>query len=66
MEEKYGSIIYDQIARLGCSVDWNRTTFTMDDHYYKAVIKFVELFKNKMIYQGARMIHWDPTARRLK
>src|SRR5206468_8286453 len=36
-KEKYGSIIYDQIARLGCSVDWNRTTFTMDDHYYKAV-----------------------------
>ncbi|HZZ74788.1 MAG TPA: valine--tRNA ligase [Puia sp.] len=63
-KEKYGSIIYDQIARLGCSVDWNRTTFTMDDHYYKAVIKvFVELFKKKMIYRGARMIHWDPAAR---
>ena len=61
--QKYGSIIYDQIARLGCSVDWNRTTFTMDDHYYKAVIKvFVELFKKKMIYRGARMIHWDPSA----
>src|ERR1700749_2214300 len=45
-KEKYGTIIYDQIAKLGCSVDWNRTTFTMDDHYYKAVIKvFVELFK---------------------
>src|ERR1700712_4464372 len=45
-KEKYGNIIYGQIARLGCSVDWNRTTFTMDDHYYKAVMKvFVELFK---------------------
>ena len=63
-KEKYGSIIYDQIAKLGCSVDWNRTTFTMDDHYYKAVIKvFVELFQKKMIYRGARMIHWDPAAR---
>jgi valyl-tRNA synthetase len=63
-KEKYGSIIYDQIARLGCSVDWNRTTFTMDDHYYKAVIKvFVDLFNKKMIYRGARMIHWDPAAR---
>jgi valyl-tRNA synthetase len=63
-KEKYGTIIYDQIARLGCSVDWNRTTFTMDDHYYKAVIKvFVDLFKKKMIYRGARMIHWDPSAR---
>src|SRR5664279_4851202 len=63
-KEKYGSIIYDQIAKLGCSVDWNRTTFTMDDHYYKAVIGvFVELFRKKMIYRGARMIHWDPAAR---
>jgi len=62
-KEKYGNIIYDQIARLGCSVDWNRVTFTMDDHYYKAVIKvFVDLFKKKMIYRGARMIHWDPAA----
>ncbi len=63
-KEKYGSIIYDQIAKLGCSVDWNRTSFTMDDHYYKAVIRvFVELFRKKMIYRGARMIHWDPAAR---
>jgi len=63
-KDKYGSIIYDQIARLGCSVDWNRTTFTMDDHYYKAVIKiFVDLFQKKLIYRGARMIHWDPSAR---
>ncbi len=63
-KEKYGNIIYDQIARLGCSVDWNRTTFTMDDHYYKSVIKiFVDLFQKKMIYRGARMINWDPSAR---
>jgi valyl-tRNA synthetase len=63
-KEKYGSIIYDQIARLGCSVDWNRTTFTMDDHYYKAVIRvFVDLYEKKMIYRGARMIHWDPSAK---
>ena len=41
-----------------------RTTFTMDDHYYKAVMKvFVDLFQKKMIYRGARMIHWDPSAR---
>jgi valyl-tRNA synthetase len=62
-KEKYGSIIYDQIAKLGCSVDWNRATFTMDPHYYKAVVKiFVELFQKKLIYRGARMIHWDPSA----
>ncbi len=63
-KEKYGSIIYDQIAKLGCSVDWNRVTFTMDDHYYQAVIKiFVKLFREKLIYRGARMIHWDPSAK---
>ena len=62
--EKYGNIIYDQIAKLGCSVDWNRTCFTMDDHYYKAVIEiFVKLFREKLIYRGARMIHWDPVAK---
>src|SRR4029077_5293516 len=63
-KEKYGNIIYDQIARLGCSVDWDRTAFTMDGHYYKAVIKvFVDLFHQKMIYRGARMIHWGPVAK---
>ncbi len=63
-KEKYGNIIYDQIAKLGCSVDWKRTTFTMDDHYYRAVMQvFIELFHKKMIYRGARMIHWDPAAR---
>src|SRR5580704_13607047 len=62
-KDKYGSIIYDQIEKLGCSVDWNRVTFTMDDHYYRAVIQiFVKLYQEKMIYRGARMIHWDPTA----
>ena len=63
-KEKYGSIIYNQIDRLGCSVDWNRVNFTMDDHYYKAVIKvFVDLYKKGLIYRGARMINWDPAAK---
>ncbi len=63
-KEKYGNIIYSQIAKLGCSVDWSRTTFTMDDHYYKAVIKvFVDLYKRGLIYRGARMINWDPAAK---
>ncbi|MEO6219090.1 MAG: valine--tRNA ligase, partial [Ginsengibacter sp.] len=63
-KEKYGDIIYRQIAKLGCSVDWSRVTFTMDDHYYKAVIKvFVDLYNKKLIYRGARMINWDPAAK---
>ena len=63
-KEKYGGIIYSQIERLGCSVDWKRVTFTMDDHYYKAVIKvFVDLYGKGLIYRGARMINWDPSAK---
>jgi valyl-tRNA synthetase len=63
-KEKYGGIIYHQIKKLGCSVDWDRVNFTMDDHYYKAVIKvFVDLYKKGMIYRGARMINWDPAAK---
>lgn len=63
-KDKYGGIIYNQIERLGCSVDWNRTTFTMDDHYYKAVIKvFIDLYQKGLIYRGARMINWDSSAK---
>src|SRR5690242_1762715 len=63
-KEKYGNIIYNQIERLGCSVDWNRVTFTMGDDYYKAVMKvFVELYNKGLIYRGARMINWDPAAK---
>jgi valyl-tRNA synthetase len=63
-KDKYGGIIYDQIRKLGCSVDWNRVNFTMDDHYYKAVVKvFIDLFNKGMIYRGARMINWDPSAK---
>lgn len=62
-KEKYGNIIYSQIERLGCSVDWSRVSFTMDDHYYKAVIEvFIDLFKKGLVYRGARMINWDPKA----
>src|SRR5688572_4058562 len=63
-KEKYGRIIYSQIEKLGCSVDWDRVTFTMDPDYYKAVIRvFVDLYKKGLIYRGARMINWDPVAK---
>lgn len=63
-KEKYGGIIYNQIERLGCSVDWDRVTFTMDDHYYKAVIRvFIDLYEKGLIYRGARMINWDVAAK---
>lgn len=63
-KDKYGGIIYHQIEKLGCSVDWDRVSFTMDPDYYKAVIKvFVDLYNKKLIYRGARMINWDPAAK---
>ena len=63
-KEKYGNIIYSQVQKLGCSVDWDRVSFTMDEHYYQAVIKvFVELYQQGLIYRGARMINWDPKAK---
>ncbi len=63
-KDKYGGIIYHQIKKLGCSVDWSRVTFTMDDHYYQAVIKvFIDLYNKGLIYRGARMINWDPQAK---
>ncbi|WP_126248919.1 valine--tRNA ligase [Chitinophaga rhizosphaerae] len=63
-KEKYGGIIYHQIRKLGCSVDWDRVTFTMDQHYYDAVIRvFVDLYGKGLIYRGARMINWDPKAK---
>ena len=63
-KEKYGNIIYNQIERLGCSVDWDRVSFTMDEHYYKAVIKvFVDLYNKGKLYRGARMINWDTVAK---
>ncbi|MFM7709732.1 MAG: valine--tRNA ligase [Ferruginibacter sp.] len=62
-KEKYGGIILQQLRKLGCSADWNRTTFTMDPHYYDAVIDvFIALHQQGLIYRGKRMIHWDVKA----
>src|SRR5579863_8155822 len=63
-KEKYGGIIYSQIRKLGCSVDWDRVAFTMDPNYYAAVIDtFIDLYEKGLIYRGARMINWDPQAK---
>lgn len=63
-KEKYGGIILQQLRKLGCSADWGRTTFTMDEHYYKTVIEvFVDLYKKGWIYRGERMINWDVKAK---
>ena len=63
-KEKYGGIILQQLKKLGCSLDWNRTTFTMDEDYYKSVIKvFIDLYNKGYIYRGKRMINWDVKAK---
>ena len=63
-KEKYGGIILQQLKQLGCSLDWNRTAFTMDKDYYESVIKvFVGLHKKGCIYRGKRMINWDVKAK---
>ena len=62
-KEKYGGIILQQLKKLGCSLDWDRTTFTMDKDYYDSVIKvFVDLYQKGVIYRGKRMINWDVKA----
>lgn len=63
-KEKYGGIILQQLKKLGCSLDWNRTSFTMDPDYYRSVIHvFNDLYKKGYIYRGKRMINWDPRAK---
>lgn len=62
-KEKYGGIILEQLKKLGASVDWNRTRFTMDEDMSEAVIDvFIDLYKKGYIYRGTRMVNWDPVA----
>jgi len=59
--EQYGGIIIQQLKKLGVSCDWRRERFTMDDDYYREVIKaFVDLYNEGKIYRGYRMVNWDP------
>ena len=63
-KEKYGGIILQQLRKMGCSLDWDRTSFTMDPDYYETVIKvFVDLYNKGKIYRGKRMINWDVRAK---
>ena len=62
-QDKHGGIIIDQLKRLGCSCDWSRQRYTLDDAYVAAVQKvFVDLYRKGLIYRGRRMINWDPAA----
>ena len=59
-KKQYGDVIINQLKKLGCSCDWSRNAFTMDDNLSKSVIKvFVELYKKKLIYKAEKLINWD-------
>ena len=63
-KNEYGGIILEQLKKLGCSCDWERTKFTMDPDLSESVIKvFVDLYNKGKIYRGFRMVNWDPEAK---
>ncbi|MDD4002681.1 MAG: valine--tRNA ligase [Clostridia bacterium] len=63
-KEKYGGRIIEQLKRLGCSCDWSRLAFTMDEKCSKAVKHvFVKLYNKGLIYQGDRIINWCPSCK---
>jgi len=60
-KNQYGGIIIKQLKKLGCSCEWNREKFTMDEKYSQAVLEtFVRLYNDGLIYRGERIINWDP------
>ncbi len=60
---EHGGIILKQLRELGCSCDWDRTAFTMDETRSRGVIKvFCDLYRKGYIYRGVRMVNWDPKA----
>ena len=60
-KKEYGGAIVNQIKKLGCSCDWSRERFTMDEGLSEAVkYVFIKLYENGLIYKGKRMINWCP------
>lgn len=61
--DKHGGIILEQLKKLGASCDWERTRFTLDDHYSSSVLDtFIDLYEKGHIYRSVRMVNWDPIA----
>ena len=60
-KEEYGGIILNQLRKLGCSCDWDRVRFTMDEGCSDAVLEtFVRLYEKGYIYRGEKIINWCP------
>lgn len=63
-KEQYGGIILKQLRRLGCSCDWDRERFTMDEGLSEAVLGvFVKLYEKGLVYRGHRIVNWCPRCR---
>jgi valyl-tRNA synthetase len=61
--DEHGGIILEQLKKLGCSCDWDRTKFTLDEPMTESVLRvFVDFFERGLIYRGFRMVNWDPEA----
>ena len=59
-KQEHGDIILNQLKKLGCSCDWSRNAFTMDENLSKSVLKvFVELHKKGLIYKAEKLVNWD-------
>ncbi len=59
-KSQYGDIIINQLKKLGCSCDWSRNAFTLDDNLSESVLRvFVELYKKKIIYKSKKLVNWD-------
>jgi valyl-tRNA synthetase len=60
-KDEYKAVIIGQLQKMGCSCDWDRERFTMDDQCAKAVREaFFRFFKDGLIYRGKRLVNWDP------
>ena len=60
-KDHYESRILNQLKQIGCSCDWQRTRFTLDDDCARAVREtFFSLFRDGLIYRGKRLVNWDP------
>ena len=61
---EHGGLILNQLQKLGCSCDWDRTKFTLDKEMSESVIlSFIDLYNKGLIYKGFRMVNWDPKAK---
>lgn len=61
--EKHGTIIFDQLKRLGVSCDWSHATYTLDPDYSRGVLQaFVDLYERGYIYRGKRLVNWCPVS----